>query len=97
MKTIEIKAEKQENGLWGMPMSCYKIDQAVFLSPDKQLKHSAICIALDQHYKQTPFEIFWSNPEGFIVDMKGKGFLNIKYNDFKLNGNTLTWLPSTAG
>lgn len=91
MTRIEIKAHKQNNGLYGIPVSCHKIDRAVLLSTENELKHSAILNAIAQNYKDEPFEVFWSNTDGFMVDIKGHGFLKIRYNEFKLNDNTLTW------
>lgn len=91
-KVFEITSKKQDNGLWGIPMQCRKIDKwPSNLSEDVLLKHSAICIGISEKYKDETFEIFWSDENGFFVKLSKSGMRKIKYNDYKLEGNVLMW------
>lgn len=43
----KISTVKQDNGLWGMPLQCRKMDKMIItLSEENWLKHSALCIGL---------------------------------------------------
>lgn len=89
----EISAEKQDNGLWGMPLQCYKMDKMPMnTSEENWLMHSAICIGISETYRDEKFEIFWSDENGFFVKLTKSGMKRIKYCDYKLEGNVLTWV-----
>lgn len=68
MKIIEIKQKKQENGLWGTPFNCYKIDK---LPPSDNRKchlRSALIAAINQKYNKK-FEVFNSTDDGFAIEI----------------------------
>lgn len=89
----EILNERQDNGLWGMPLQCYKADSYVMgLSEENWLKHSALCMGIAEAYKDETFEIFFSNIDGFYVKLSESGMKRINYTDYELNGNILTWI-----
>ncbi len=93
----KISSKKQDNGLWGMPLQCYKMDKMPMnTSEDNWLKHSAICIGIAEAYKDETFEIFWSDENGFFVKLSESGMKKIKYDDYKLEDNVLTWVGEPA-
>lgn len=84
MKIIEIKSEKQNNGLWGMPLSCYKIDRFVLLDDRKWLLRSAIIIAFAEKHKCS-FNIYGSTDKGFIIN----SVFWISYHKYEVVDNLL--------
>lgn len=91
--TFAIKTKKQENGLWGMPMRCLKIDRMpVYSSDENWLKHSAFCIAIGEAYLDETFEIFWTSIDGFFVKLSKSGIKKLYYKDYSLENNVLTWI-----
>lgn len=93
----EIVSPKQKNGLWGMPLQCVKMDKMVMNLSDKNwLKHSALCIGIAEAYKEETFEIFWSDENGFFVKLSKSEMKKIKYEDYDLNDNVLTWVGQPA-
>jgi hypothetical protein len=86
-----ISSKKQDNGLWGMPLQCHKMDMYM-ISEENWLKRSAICIGIAETYKDETFEIFWSDENGFFVKLSESGMKKIRYEDYKLENNVLTWV-----
>ena len=66
MKKYEIEQERQENGLWGTPMNCFKMDRMAPFNDRKWKLHSAGLALLDQKWG-VPFEIFGSTDAGFGI------------------------------
>ena len=90
---FEIQSKKQDNGLWGTPAQCIKIDEVFMgISEENWLKHSAICMAIAESYKDETFELFWTDEKGFCVKLSKSGMKTIRYDDYKLEGNILTWV-----
>ena len=88
-----IKSEKQDNGLWGMPIQCEKIDAMPILSDGNEIKRSAIIIGIAECYPDETFEIFYSKNDRFIVKLSKSGMKKIVLDDYKLVGDTLVWNP----
>ena len=84
----EIKTEKQENGLWGSPLTLIETDE-VPLDDETNLLRSAIIIALMEKFGNEKFRIFFSTPTGFFVKFTDSGYFNIRYEDYILDGYTL--------
>lgn len=93
-KTIfEIKSKKQDNGLWGMPLQCFKMDNIpMSTSQENWLKHSAICVGVAEAYPDEDFEIFWTDVDGFFIKLSKSGMKRIKYDDYILKNNVLMWI-----
>lgn len=68
MKIIEIKQKKQENGLWGTPFNCYKIDKLPPSDNRKCYLRSALIAAINQKYNKK-FEAFNSTDDGFAIEI----------------------------
>ena len=87
MKIIKIKQKKQENGLWGMPSNCYKIDKLpLALNDDKKLLlNSAIIAALSEIHSN--FEIYNSSDTGFFVSTKNPFNRDILTENYILCGD----------
>jgi hypothetical protein len=88
---IEIKSPKQENGLWGMPLQCNRLDRIPISDFETQLKHSAICIGVAEKYPKETFEIFWTTEAGFFIKLSESGFRKITYENYTVDGNILYW------
>ena len=53
MKIYSISQEKQENGLWGTPMNCFKMSGMPPLNDEYKWKlQSAIIAAFDEKYNR---------------------------------------------
>ena len=90
---FEIQSKKQDNGLWGMPLQCVKMDGiSMNTSEENRLKHSAICMAIAEKYKDETFEVLMTDEEGFFVKLSKSGLWDVEYDDYKLEGNILTWV-----
>ena len=50
MIRVKIKTKKQDNGLWGTPNNCYKINGSPPKDHDLNILASAILIAIDEQY-----------------------------------------------
>ena len=88
---LEIKSERQPNGLWGIPLKCYKIDSVPIRDEELHLKFSAICMAIAETHPDEQFEVFWSDNTGFYVKMSESGFKRIVYENYTLIENKLFW------
>ena len=90
---FEIQSKKQDNGLWGMPLQCVKMDGiSMNTSEENRLKHSAICMAIAEKYKDETFEVLMTDEKGFFVKLSKSGLWDVEYDDYKLEGNILTWV-----
>jgi hypothetical protein len=89
MNYYQIQTDRDENGLWGLPLSLRKIDKMVKLDDETTLLFSAICISLMEKFNGERFEIFWNSSSGFFVKFINSGYYNIRYSDYKLDGNVL--------
>lgn len=68
MKIIEILSEKQENGLWGVPLNCVSISN--FYLSGYELIVSAIIVAVDEKFNKK-FSILYSKDHiSFTIDNK---------------------------
>lgn len=88
----EITTKKQENGLFGMPLQCVKIDKIFYTSEENLIKHSAICIGIAEAYPTENFEIFWSDESGFYIKLSESGMKRIRYENYKIEGNSIIWV-----
>ena len=91
MKKIEIRSKRQENGLWGMPINCERINRlAPILDSKKELLWSAMVIAIGEQYSHTNFDITLNTDECIIVKIHNLSTLfKLKYCDYEVIGNTL--------
>lgn len=89
MIKIQIKREKQSNGLWGMPLNCYSMDKFLNLDDRKMLLFSALVTAIDEKYNSR-FKIRFSSEESFVVyvedNYKTKTY-QIIYDDYEIEDN----------
>lgn len=95
-KEITILAQKQSNGLYGMPLTCTKLDIPPFkldvdTNPELEVLWSAIIIAIAEQYPGEYFEIFMSSDKGFFIKLDKSGLRNIIYSQYKLEGNKLIY------
>ena len=94
---FEIKSTKQDNGLWGMPLSCVKIDKIVMdMTKENHLKYSAICVGIAEKYPDETFEIFWSDKDKFFIKLSKSGMKRIILDDYILVDNILTWVHNES-
>jgi hypothetical protein len=91
----KILSKKQDNGLWGIPFQCVKMDKAP-MSKKNIIKHSALCIAISEAYKDETFEIFWSDENGFFVKLSKNGIKRIKYKEYKIKGNIIKCISKVS-
>lgn len=90
MTKIEIKSEKQDNGIWGCPLNCYAIDSIIITDNRKLLIFSAVLNAFDEKYNIN-FFIKLSTQNGFMIYVSGAGRLrggrshfSIKYDNYEV-------------
>lgn len=91
MKKYEIKQERQENGMWGMPLNCYSIDSFILLDDRKHLLFSATISLINQIWN-CPFEIICSTTEGFNINInttKRNKLFGIRYDKYEIIDNVL--------
>jgi hypothetical protein len=88
---FEIKAEPQENGLWGIPMALKRLDRIIW-GIDQKL-FSAILVAIAEAHNHVSFEQYLANDKGFAVKIHGVGWRYIRYEQYRLEGKTLIWTP----
>lgn len=86
-----IKSPRQENGLWGTPFTCFAIDKVVPLPDELWKLQSAIIVAISEVYPDESFDVSFSDDKGFLVTLEHSGIRTIRYEDYKLDGNTLTF------
>lgn len=86
---IEIKSQKQENGVWGMPQNVVYIE-AIFPCEDTLL-NSAIIMAISQTYSGETFGIYFITKKGFKVQLSHSGWKSINYSDYSLDRNILSY------
>lgn len=94
-KHIIIHDKPQDNGLWGTPMNLMAIEgDFLFFQLDEKtrLLESAIVFAIGMRYWGERWKIFWSNEEGFFIKLSHSGMKRIRYKDYKLEGNKLSYI-----
>jgi hypothetical protein len=90
MRIIEISRKKQENGLWGMPLNCFRMENDRISSKNEVL-HSAIVAAVNEKYNRS-FEIFMMSDTGFAIQVYTNGVYDnensqifyFKYSDYEI-------------
>lgn len=95
MKVIEIKTEKQENGLYGTPLKCYEMIGTPPISDHrKYMLFSAIVIAVDERYDRYFNLKFYD--DGFLIQIESDpgSFMPTKsyfmrYDKYEYIGDTL--------
>lgn len=87
-----IQSEKQDNGLFGMPLQCKYLDKGP--SEENELLFSAICIGIAEKYRDETFIIQLSSDTGFFVKLCKSAYKRVIYKEYELHGNTLRWLGS---
>lgn len=87
MVKIKIKSEKQDNGLWGSPLSCSSIDWVPIYDKRKNLIFSASLIAISENYKSY-FIIFNSNKDGFFIKINDATY-KLEYDRLEVFDNIL--------
>jgi len=93
-KFYEIQTPKQDNGVWGIPLSCRRIDKAIPMSDENHLKHSAFLIAVSEIHKQD-FEVCLSNKNGFAIRLYGDGdkkYIGFIYEHYKIEDSKIIYL-----
>ena len=90
MKIIKINSKKQDNGLWGMTINCYKMDSYVQLNEKYELIRSAVLYAMNEKYNSS-FSIFMSSEQKCYVqyDNINFGTFVINYYDYEVYNNKL--------
>lgn len=94
MTIIEIKREKQSNGIWGMPLNCMKISNFRLLLNEKNyILHSALLAAIDEKYN-SKFEVINMYDDAFTISIDSvnnfsKKLFYITYSNFEVIDNTL--------
>ena len=89
INSYKIKSKKQDNGLFGMPLQCTAIDRLP--GKENEVIHSALCIAIAETHPNETFEICLSNEFGFIIQFNDGGMKRLKYSDYELTDDVLTW------
>jgi len=87
VKKIKISSNKQENGLWGIPLRCSEIDYVPFLDKRKLLIFSASLVAVAEYYNDY-FKIFNSTDESFLIKI-GKSTFKVIYEKYEVEDNIL--------
>jgi hypothetical protein len=49
-------------------------------------------MAIAEKYKDETFEVLMTDEKGFFVKLSKSGLWNVEYDDYKLEGNILTWV-----
>lgn len=96
-KKIVIESERQENGLWGMPLQVTYIDGWEFQEdPAREELFSAILAAFAQVHPE-PFGIYFLDQKGFKIkkyhNHSGKIWYGIRFEDYSLEDNALVYDP----
>lgn len=87
--TFQITTPKQKNGLWGTPMTLLKLDRVHW---ENQLLQSAILVGIAQCYPNETFIVCLSSDEGFSVRLSKSGWIGIRYENYELQGDVLTYV-----
>lgn len=97
MIRVKIKTKKQDNGLWGTPNNCYKINGSPPKDHDLNILASAILIAIDEQYN-IKFSVKYMDytEDGFYViltdeKIQKNKLLLIKYDICLLEDNTIIY------
>ena len=95
MKNIKINAKPQENGLYGMPLNCYRINGSIPAYDNrKNMLFSAIINAIDERY-DTYFKITFIDNRYFRIDLDENKYnrntksFNIYYDKYEYSDSTL--------
>ena len=87
-----LKSDRQDNGLWGMPLYCKSIDgNMIFKDRSKSELFSAILMSFAECQKQN-FSLVIKADNRFILNTHKPYFYQL--DDFGLIGNTLYFLPT---
>lgn len=79
--TYTIKAERQENGLYG---TSFLLKEYYPLFTDDyhlQVKHSALIMAIAEVYKR-PFRVSMTDKDGFLAQIIGGNTFYVNHNDY---------------
>lgn len=96
----KISAERQENGLWGTPLNCFKKRGLPPKDYHLQVLGSAILIGIDEQYN-TKFSVEYMdyNDDGFYVilndeNLQANKLLLIKYDICLMEDDTIIYFDS---
>lgn len=78
MKKIEIKSQKQDNGIWGMPLNCVKMNNFKLYNDYLVLLSSALIIAIDEKFNRK-FEI-WYEDDYLSVIIQSESISDYSFN-----------------
>lgn len=99
MIQFEIKIAPQNNGQWGMPMTCQSIDRIPRLNAVDEIKVSAIIAGVAQCHPSEHFDVYFFRDFGFdykcnsmfFIRLSSTGWKKIILDDYHLNNNILTY------
>lgn len=101
MKIIKILQKKQENGLWGMPLNCFKMEN-VMIPSEHEVLNSALVAAVNEKYN-TSFEIFMMSDTGFFIQTytttaypEKTEMFYLRYSDYEIIDNTLYYFDDNT-
>lgn len=99
MIRVKIKTKKQDNGLWGTPNNCYKINGLPPSDSEIEILSSAIITAIDEKYN-SPFYIEYNMyDKGFFISIKTENdelfkLHHIMYDICLLEDDTIIYFES---
>ena len=96
MQMIKINSEKQENGLWGMPLRVTEIKNNGGINEKNQLLLSAIIIKFAEHYPDSYFSLDIRENQLFVKRESNGNSKNhmIHLDDYEVIDNTLYYIPN---
>lgn len=98
-KVIKILQKKQENGLWGMPLNCFKIEN-VRIPSEYEILNSALVAAVNEMYNRS-FEIFMMSDTGFVIQTyttypEKTEMFYLRYSDYEIIDDTLYYFDDST-
>jgi len=87
MELIKVNGKKQDNGLWGMPRNCYRMDNFITKDERKEIIRSAAITILNERYNKR-FEICYSCETSFSIRFEHKIY-SLMYSNHEVIGDDL--------
>ena len=89
---FKIKAPRQDNGLFGMPLQCTSLDvpRGEIMEKYEEL-FSAICNGIAEKFPEETFQVMFWTDDSFMVKLSKSGYRKIWLDYYRLEGNTLIW------
>lgn len=88
--TYTIKAERQENGLYGTSILLKEYTPLFTMDYHLHVKHSALIMAIAEVYKK-PFKVAMADEYGFLAQIIDGDTFYVRHNDYEFKLGELTY------